>query len=521
MSAVLQEETPARAIFVFDLYCRMSVGDDGTVFKCEDQERTGRQDVAEWAREKGLSFGPTGHVQIGEVIYDHARSAWKLGVERKGFERIMDRAEAGDSQGVWVRDVDRYTRKMHEAVRIADAGKGGAIVLGHRSEYDLSSRKDRKRFLTDAMDAEDESSRISERSKDGVEAKAKRGRPTATQRGFARDGYLPNVGPDGGKWQPGDPRVKVPAEQLAREVQLVREAADRILTGTHMATICREWNEAGVLTTRGNEWDTAILRKMLTAPAMAGIVEYRGKHVGVLPGEPILDRETWDRLLLNFKSRKRGRPTSAYLLSGLMVCAKCGGTIYGRPQGHRAPYEDGEVRRQYWCALRIKGGAGCGANAIDQRFADSVVKHLVLRRLSDPKQAEKASRAASRIDAELTKARALVTKLEGEAKSLASKIGTGDAWTPDAVAVPMAAYSERIAEAKKVRDRLVLAKGGATEADEADAIQLDWDDANLDERRRLVRKAFPEGLVLVGAVKRGRSAYDTNRIKVGSFTTPE
>src|SRR6187431_17517 len=90
---------------VIDLYCRMSYGDDGTVFKCEDQEKQGRESVEEWARQQGLTFGTD--VVIGEVVYDHALSAWKPKVIRPGFNKIMARIEGQVSHGVWIRDVDR------------------------------------------------------------------------------------------------------------------------------------------------------------------------------------------------------------------------------------------------------------------------------------------------------------------------------------------------------------------------------------------------------------------------------
>jgi hypothetical protein len=53
------------------------------------------------------------------------------------------------------------------------------------------------------------------------------------------------------------------------------------------------------------------------------LIEHNGVAVGQLPGEPILDNETWERLTTLFASRRRGRPVSEmYLCSGIVCCGK-------------------------------------------------------------------------------------------------------------------------------------------------------------------------------------------------------
>ncbi len=35
---------------------------------------------------------------------------------------------------------------------------------------------------------------------------------------------------------------------------------------------------------------------MMEAPSLAGLAVYNGERLGVLPGEPVLDLETWERV---------------------------------------------------------------------------------------------------------------------------------------------------------------------------------------------------------------------------------
>lgn len=494
-------------VIVIDLYCRMSKGDDGTIFKCEDQERQGRESVANWARQQGLVFGED--VVIGKVLYDHALSAWKAKVVRPSFNEIMDRLESGQSHGVWVRDVDRFVRKMHEAVRIADVAKAGARVLALRSDYDLTTRKGRKRFLEDAMDAEDESSRISERVRDGLKNKALRGRSLASSRGFARPGYLPN--PEG--WEPGDPRVWCPEEQVALEVANLRDAVERILAGeAAMNTIADEWNEAGLTTTKGGRWDAGILRQMMEKPALAGLVVHGGKIVGELAdgSEPPLDRETWDRLQAFFAGRKRGRTATEYLLSGIVRCRECGNLLYGRPLKARPRYADGGEYRQYWCQIRPSHPSRCGKVRMDQRQLDRIVEEFVVDRLGDPRHADRVNRVAAKREEERDRILSRLHQLQETGKGIAAKAAVrGHEWVDAAMGPIDTEVAELTAE---------LAKLNATDTPEEAAFDatLTWDKATPLQRRAMVRRAFPEGLFIGLGSSRGDDDMEgVRRIQVG------
>lgn len=495
MSAQLR---PELGVVIIDLYCRISQDYDGTLRSVEDQEALGRLWVAERSQ---LGY------QVGKVFRDHALSGWNPKVNRPEFNELMVRLESGISQGIWVRNLDRFTRKMGEAVRLADAAKAGAIVGHVDGSYDLTTATGLNQFYDDAKAAEVESKKISDRSQRGKKMKAVvRGRSNASWRGFARPGYAPK--PEG--WVQGDHREQVDPETLAQERQAVRSAVKGLLDGSlTLAAVAESWNEAGITTVTGKRWGGVDVRQLLSAPSLAGLLEHKGQIVGELPGEPAIDRVSWDRLQLLFKSRKRGRPASAYLGSAILECGRCGGPMYGRPVFGKGkqPYPDGEQRRQYWCQPRAKEETGCGRLTIDWRFADMLLEKLTVKRLADPRHLDRMARTRARMEEAQLEAVAELRRLNEEADDLASKAGQ-PGWTPARIGAVMAQYGELIGEAQAKVD----AVGIVPDENPGEEAQAEWDAATLLERRALIRRAFPHGLAVMPATSRGAASLTPDRI---------
>lgn len=491
MTAVLLD------LLLLDVYCRISVDYDGTTRSVDEQEMECLDRIDQeprWA--------------VGKVFKDHAKSAWSPKVVRPEFEEMMTRLESGQSHGLLVWNLSRFTRKPAEGERLLALAERGIVVASLDGEYNITTADGRKAFRDKMTANAHESDTTSERSSRGKRLKARRGRSNATNRGFGRPGYLPK--PEG--WETGDPREYVSDAQLRREREAVVDATDRILAGEHMAGICQEWNEAGLLTTTGKRWDSQRLRQMLEAPAIGGLVEYKGTIMAD-NGDGPLDRETWERLCRYFASRKRGRPATAYLLSGLLTCDLCGSRLYGRPVVSQNPYPDGEVRRQYWCQYRMaegEHGAGCGRLTIDQRFADAVVARYVVKRLGDPRHADRVARVAARVQEEHRRLRAELDRLNSEIDDLMDKVGTFG-WTPDRVDRAVAKYQPQVEEVQQKIARLEQIPTDSQRGAAEDA-QADWDAANNTERRTLIRRAFPEGLVVLKAESSGKASLVETRI---------
>jgi hypothetical protein len=267
--------------------------------------------------------------------------------------------------------------------------------------------------------------------------------------------------------------------------------ARKLLAGVSRADQVRFMNGTGLLTTYGNTWSETTLQTMLRRPSLAGILTYDGEEVGTLAGEPVLDRETWEQVQAHFAARTPGRkPSERYLLTYLLYCGRCGHRLTGRPRVSRAPYPDGEVAREYWCQKRAGHNSGCGRLNIDQRFADGQVEQAVIARLSDPKHAARLAKRARDTRAERARIMAEIARLEDDADALADKVAT---WGAGRVEKSMS----KVLEALEVqRGRLGEIDGPeAHSAAHADTVE-DWEAADIDARRALVKRAFPRLTVL-------------------------
>lgn len=499
MNAVLAE---APGLIVMDVYARRSFGRDGDMVHEDEQ-----------AEECIERIDDTPGWVLGKVFKDHALSAWDPDVIRPDFEELMLRVEAGVSGGILVWDLNRFTRKPLEGERLLRQASRGIVVSDLAMEYNLKSATGRKVFRDKVNGGAYESDTISERSARGKRLKAKRGRTNASHRGFGSPGYLPN--PEG--WEQGDPRTPVSEEQVAREVQAIREAASAVIAGERLTTIARGWNAAGHRTYSGGLWNNDSLRQTLRRPSVAGLVEYKGRIVGTSPDPAPLDRETWEQVKAVFESRRAGRPAKAYLLSGIVTCGLCGAKLYGRP---RYTKQMGN-HRQYWCQLRMATtGAkrsGCGRLVIESTFADNLVEALVVKRLGDPKSAARLAKVAKQIREEVQVLRAELARLNGEVDDLMSKTNSTPLWTPARVEAAVAKYEDPIADvSSRLRTAEEALPDSGAETSLVDA-QAEWDAADFDAKRRLIKRAFPEGLVVTKAESRGRAALTKGRIVPGEL----
>ena len=152
-------------------------------------------------------------------------------------------------------------------------------------------------------------------------------------------------------------RPPVPAEQVERERNAIRDACKGIDAGITLAEIAKTWNEAGLRTATGGTWDGVNVRQVLARPRNAGLIHHKGQLVGHVTGEePIVDEELHQRVQAVFAGRRRGRApdTRNYVATGLIYCGVCGNPLRGPPQGP-AP---GATRSPSTTASSSGAGAG-------------------------------------------------------------------------------------------------------------------------------------------------------------------
>jgi len=145
------------------------------------------------------------------------------------------------------------------------------------------------------------------------------------------------------------------------EAAAIREAARRVLAGETLSSVVRDWNERGLTTAGGGPWRVNSLSSLLVQARL------------VAPPR-ILDDETHAQLLALHASRGKGprRTTRRYLLTGLLRCWRCGGTMRGMPRAGGADL--------YVCPGPPHGG--CSGTAITADHAEEAVSDMVLAHLA-------------------------------------------------------------------------------------------------------------------------------------------
>ena len=468
-----------------DVYARISVALTGETIKTDDQIEMGLEDI----ERRGL--------RVGKVWRDDSLSAWNPKVVREHWEKMMARIESGESGGVWVLDLTRFTRKPLEGERLIEAVQNGARVLSRSMEYDLMTADGRAAFREAIVKAAQESDKISERVTIGKRRRARRGLAAGGSRGYGMPGLLPK--PQG--WRKGDPRIPVPDGQIDAEREVIREGYRRLLAGESGSAVVADLTARGVRGVNGRPFTVPGFFSMLRRPAVAGLLNRHGEAVGEMVGaEPVVAREQWERLCAILDARRTGRPAGkVHVLSNLVFCP-CGAPMRGRPA--KGVYvEDGAPCREYRCMV------GCGRNAIDARVLERAVAVGVKSTLGDPKRAERLAVRAARVRGEKAKIQAEIDRLNADADSLAEKVHR---WGEARVEKAMGPLLRQI-------NALETQKAGLEEPESSQVaareVAAEWDRAeragDLEAMRGMVRTAFPK---LAIRYRTGWGDHSTERI---------
>lgn len=144
------------------------------------------------------------------------------------------------------------------------------------------------------------------------------------------------------------------------EAAAIVDAAARVLAGETLSAVVRQWNDRGMTTAAGGPWRVNSLSSLLVQPRLVGPPQ-------------ILDEDTHARLVALHASRGKGprRATRRYLLTGLLRCWRCGGSMRGMPRSKGADL--------YVCPGPPHGG--CSGTAVTADHAEDAVRAMVLARL--------------------------------------------------------------------------------------------------------------------------------------------
>ncbi|MFS2294552.1 MAG: recombinase family protein [Actinomadura sp.] len=468
------------------IYARISRDDEGEGLGIARQEAACRQ-LAE----------RLGWTVIG-VYADNSKSAYDRRKARPQYERMLIDVQSGRVNGVLCFALDRLTRHPMELERLVE------VFVSHRTavqtvaggELDLNTEEGQLRARITGSVARFESGRKSERLKaKAAQMIADGKRPCGGPRPFGYDRHYDD---------PDSPRRRILKETInEQEAAAIRDAAERLLRGESMRSIVGEWNDRGLLTSRGNRWSLTSFRQMMTSGRLAGLLMHNRQVVnGVTAQWPaILDRETHEQLhaLLTKRGRPGGGNARKFWLTGHVYCS-CGVSMrVGKAKNGR---------RRYECLPRKEGG--CGARVVDLDELDRMISKLVIKRLQDPGILADLARRESTTQGE---SRALLDAIERDERRLvALRADLEDEDTdPDDILETRAAIRKVRGRIKRRRDELSrLAGAEPLVGVDVDDLADRWERIDLPQKAGLLRVAGIERVVIYPTKLRGR--FDPDRV---------
>jgi site-specific DNA recombinase len=454
------------------IYARISQDSDGLKAGVKRQEA----DCRALAKRRGWP--------IGEIYIDNDLSAW-TGRARPAYRRMLADIEAGLIDGVIVWDLDRLHRRpaeLEEFFGICDRA-GLRAMASVSGDVDLSTDDGRFHARILGAVAKKSSDDTSRRLKRKLEELAREGKPTGSKRPFGYD--------------PGGLVVR------KSEAKLIREAAERVLSGEGLRGVCEDWNRRGVSTATGKgRWQNAILKRILLSPRVSGQSVYRGEVVGKGQWPAILDRDTQERLAAVLKDKSRGKLVVArsYLLPGFAYCGRCGARLVSRPTGNK--------RRAYRCSRTF---GGCDGIVIVADPLEDLVRDAVFIALDTPelRDAVRAAEGEDIVQAELLES---LRQDEGTLEQLARDHYADALITRAEYLFARVAIEERIKTSRqhleaRSRDSVLtrLPEG-------ADGLREAWETRGLDWRRSLIGTVIEK--VIVKPSSAGANRFDPERVEV-------
>lgn len=296
--------------------------------------------------------------QVVEEYIDNDVSATSRKA-RPEWSRLLADLEAGRYDVLVCWHTDRLYRRLRDLVDLVEIAESKALRIASVRAADLDLSTPAGRMLAGMLGHAQR-----------YEVEQKSARQVAANRQARAAGRMPwTRRPYGYDLDEAGAIVVIPAE-----ADELRAAAKLALDGASLASIARDLNDRGVTTSTGGRWSVNAIKRLLVHPRHAGLVTYNGDLRGEGNWEPIFDRQTHEQLVAVLTDPGRRTTTETrvkHLLSGLLICGRCGDHLYASPYGGRTgPY------------LIYR----CRANHLGRRadYVDEVVVETILARLARP-----------------------------------------------------------------------------------------------------------------------------------------
>lgn len=424
---------------------------------------------------------------VAEVYVDNDISAWDPKKVRPAYRRML--ADIADRQvdGLVVWALDRLHRQPRELEGFLDTcEKAGLTSLACvAGDVDLATSEGRMlaRMLgaVDAKSSDDTSRRIKREQLQ----RAMAGKPV----GARAYGYKRN-------------RVEIDEDEAVE----VKRMAEAFLAGEGLAAIARDLNNRGVQTaTRRGLWSIVCVRGVLSSPAIAGLRQHQGKVIGEGEWPPIIDRATWDRLqaVLDDPARKKLHPGRKKLLSGMVVCGRCGHVMVYNKGAKAHPYPRFECHRVPERPDACSRVSGSG-KAVEELVVEAVLLRLDTPDLARALQAVDQDDERGQLDRE-------IADVDERRKELASMWAAGELSRTDWQAA-REALDGRLEPLVKRRDRLSSSDALSRYGGKPGALRAAWPDLSVDRRRQILA-AVIDRVIINPASRQGRT-FNPDRLDI-------
>ena len=323
------------------IYCRISRDRVGAGLGVATQEAD--------CRELAKSLGCT----IVSIHTDNDLSAYAR-KPRPGYKALLAEVEAAEISAVIAWHTDRLHRSPAELEAYVTACEAHSVktYTVKAGNLDLSTASGLMVARMLGATARYEVDHMIERQQRAKLRSAEAGKWKGSRRpyGYAADGVT--VVPD--------------------EAKAIADATTSLLAGASIRGIVKQWNREGRRTTAGNLWRPNSLRRTVTRPRNAGLMEHQEEVIGKAEWPAIVPEVEWralvDKLADPGRRTNRLAPARRWLGSGLYRC-ECGAKLIASTSNKGAAY-------------RCRDGCG----QLSRRIADvdNYVSAVIVERLRRP-----------------------------------------------------------------------------------------------------------------------------------------
>jgi DNA invertase Pin-like site-specific DNA recombinase len=434
------------------------------------------EDCRRLAAERGWTV-VNEYVDNDVSAYSHKR--------RPEYERLLEDLRSRKLDALVVYNADRLNRRPRDLEDLIDIAKESGVLLATvTGDIDLSTDDGRMFARMLAVMSAKESEAKARRNSRKHEELAVNGQYSGGSRPYGYEADGRTIRRD--------------------EAAVIREAAGRILAGDSLRSICLDFDERGVPTpTVGKPWAPFSLRRILKSGRISGQREHKGVIVAKAEWPAIVDPITTQRLRVFFNdpARRTNRTPRRYLLTGLLICGRCGAKLVARPRQGRG--------RSYAC-MRGPGFLGCGHVSTMAVAVEDWIIEAVLYRLDTP---ELAKALAHPDDAAWDQP--LATNRDADRENLnelARLHGEGTITLQEWLAARKP-IEERINEADRQLARASRTTALAGFVGDATRLRTLWHDLPLSRQQAVIRALLEYATVMPSSRPRGYQKFDPARVK--------